>query len=103
MVTVVRSVRSIVPPMQIPAQILQFSQNDSSGGSGSVGSSSAVVTIVPRMTAPPWSLVITLPEYPNQPTPEATARMKAFLEVGGQTLEGELEVGQLLDRLPRDE
>jgi len=33
-------------------------------------------------------------------TPEATARMKAFLEEGGQTREGELRVNQLLEGLP---
>ena len=35
-------------------------------------------------------------------TPEATARMKAFLEIGGQTEEGELEVDQLVGRLSRE-
>lgn len=32
-------------------------------------------------------------------TPDAQARMKRFLEIGGQTRAGELTVGQLIDRL----
>jgi enoyl-CoA hydratase/carnithine racemase len=32
-------------------------------------------------------------------TPEAQARMKRFLEIGGQTRAGELNVGQLIDKL----
>ena len=74
MVTVVRSFLSIRPEVQHAMQSLHSSQYFSSGGSGSVGSSSAVVTTVPRTTAAPWVLGDDVPESPNQPMPERTAR-----------------------------
>ena len=74
MVTDISSFFSNIFTAQADTHNLHLSQKLSSSGTGSVGSSSAVVTTEPRMTAAPWAFVMTLPERPNQPTPERTAR-----------------------------